>query len=462
MTVRFGGTTALSNVSVDFEPGEVHALLGENGAGKSTLANVLDGRIVPDSGEVAVSGSVGHVHQHFAIPPGLTAAECLAVEDTGLHRLGPRALAARFRRVEEETGIALGDPDAEAARLPVGARQRLELARALFRRPDLLLLDEPTAVLAPAEIGAFTASVRAAARRGTAVVFITHKLPEVFAVADRITLLRRGERVFTKAVGETAVDEIAALFLAGTEPAPRTPRAPGAPVLVVDGVSTPPSPEATALDGLSIVVRERQIAAVVGVDGNGQDELAEIVAGLRSPSGGSVSLSGARVDGGRFRRSGASLVPGDRQREGLILDFSIADNLRLAEPIPDADPEEAERRIAEARVAAPSARTPARALSGGNQQKLILARELSRDPRFLLAVSPTRGLDLAASRSTLAALAAVADRGGAVLLVTADLDDARTVGDAIHVLYRGRLSAALPPDTPLDRIGRAMIGVAGC
>jgi simple sugar transport system ATP-binding protein len=460
VTVRFGETTALADVSVAFAPGEVHALLGENGAGKSTLANVLDGRIVPDSGEVDVAGTVGHVHQHFAIPPGLTAAECLAVEDAGLRALSPRRLGERFRRVEEETGIALGNPGAEAASLPVGARQRLELARALSRRPDLLLLDEPTAVLAPTEIDAFAGTVRAAARRGAAVVFITHKLPEVFAVADRITLLRRGERIFTRPAGEVSPEEIAARFLEEGETAPRrTARTPGAPVLALERVSTPASPGSTALDGLSLAVREREIVAVVGVDGNGQGELAEVVAGLRSPASGTVRLSGGRVDRGGFRRSGASVVPADRQREGLILDFSIADNLRLAEPISDADPAAAERRMAEARIAAPSAKAPAASLSGGNRQKVVLARELARAPRFLLAVSPTRGLDLAASRATLAALSAAADRGGAVLLVTSDLDDARSVADSLRVLYRGRLSEPLPADAPAERIGRAMTGI---
>ncbi|HET9794939.1 MAG TPA: ATP-binding cassette domain-containing protein [Thermoanaerobaculia bacterium] len=457
--MRFGATTALSEVSIDFRPGEIHAVLGENGAGKSTLANVLDGRIVPDSGEVSVPGTVGHVHQHFAIPPGLTAAECLAVEDSGFRPLAPRPLARRFRRIEEETGIALGNPGAEAARLPVGARQRLELARALFRRPDLLLLDEPTAVLAPAEIAAFAESVRGAARRGAAVVFITHKLPEAFAISDRITLLRRGRCVFTKARESTSPEEIARLFLEGAEPSPRTRREPGPPVLVVEGVSTTSSAGATALDDLSLVVREGEIAAVVGVDGNGQDELAEVVAGLRDPASGSVRVGGEAVGRGGFRRSGASVVPGDRQREGLILDFSIADNLRLAEPIPDADEDAAERAVAATHIVASSSRQRARALSGGNQQKTILARELGREPAFLLAVSPTRGLDLAASRATLAALSAAAARGGSVLLVTSDLDDARSVADTIRVLYRGRLSAALPADTPLESIGRAMIGL---
>jgi simple sugar transport system ATP-binding protein len=230
-------------------------------------------------------------------------------------------------------------------------------------------------------------------------------------------------------------------------------------VLVVDRVTTETPSGAPALDAFSLVVREGEIAAVVGVDGNGQDELAGIVTGLRTPASGSVRIAGAEVGGRKFRREGFSAVPGDRQREGLILDFSVADNLRLAEPIPDADEGSAARTIAENRIVADSPREPVRALSGGNQQKVILARELGRAPRFLLAVSPTRGLDLAASRATLSALSATAARGGSVLLVTSDVDDARAVADTIHVLYRGRLSPALPADAPLETIGAAMAGL---
>ncbi|HET7453812.1 MAG TPA: ATP-binding cassette domain-containing protein [Thermoanaerobaculia bacterium] len=314
-------------------------------------------------------------------------------------------------------------------------------------------------MLAPAEIGAFHEAARGAAARGAAVVFITHKLPEVFAAADRITLLRRGKRIFTKAARETSAEEIAAIFLEGAEAPPRTPKEPGAPVLVVEAASTAPSDGGSALDGVSLVVREREVAAVVGVDGNGQDELVQIVTGLRRPVSGTVRLSGEPVGRGGFRRNGGGVVPADRQREGLILDFSIADNLRLAEPIPAADPARAAAAIAERRIVARSPREAARTLSGGNQQKVVLARELGRDPRFLLAVSPTRGLDLAASHATLAAISDAASRGGAVLLVTSDLDDARAVADSIRVLYRGRLSSALPADAPLERIGRAMAGV---
>jgi simple sugar transport system ATP-binding protein len=390
----------------------------------------------------------------------LTSAECLAVENRRFRALTRRALAARFHAVEEQTGILLGSPEAEAARLPVGARQRLEFARALSRRPDLLLLDEPTAALAPAEIDAFSAAVRRAAAGGMAIVFITHKLPEVFAVADRVSLLRRGRLVFSKAARETSSDEVAAAFLEGAPPAAHTAREPGKPILVVRGMSTTADAYSPALDRISIDVREREIAAIVGVDGNGQGHIAEVVAGLRAPLAGEVSLSGAGVAGGRFRRSGASVVPGDRQREGLILDFSVADNLRLAEPIPAPDPGLAQQRVDQFRIRTASIHQRARSLSGGNQQKVVLARELSRDPRFLLAISPTRGLDLASSRATLAGLNQVADRGGAVLLVTSDLDEARAAADVLYVLYRGRLSPAFTPDAALERLGRAMAGLA--
>jgi ABC-type uncharacterized transport system ATPase subunit len=434
-------------------------VLGENGAGKSTLANVLDGRIRPESGSVAIEGRVGHVHQHFAIPPGLTSAECLAVGDAGLRPLSRGSLARRLRAVEESTGIALGDPHAEAASLPIGARQRLELARALAGRPDLLLLDEPTAVLAPAEIDAFALAVRRTAASGAAVVFITHKLPEVFAVADRVSLLRRGRVVFTRTAGETSAGEIAALFLEGAAMPDRAPRRRGEPVLVIEALRGG-APGRAPLSGITLSVCEREVAAIVGVDGNGQDELVEIVAGLRAPASGTVSLSGGPVAGGAFRRSGASIVPGDRQREGLILDFSVAENLRLAEPIPDLDEALARREIAEHGILASSIHAPARSLSGGNQQKVVLSRELARAPRFLLAISPTRGLDLAASHATLAALGRSAETGGAVLLVTSDLDEARAVADVLYVLYRGTLTGPFPPESDLGLIGRAMAGLA--
>ena len=459
--MRFGETAALTDVTLDFAPGEVHALLGENGAGKSTLANVLDGRVPPSAGVVRVEGRVGHVHQHFAIPPGISAAECLAVERAGFRSLTARALARRFREVEAETGIALGDPEAEAAALPIGARQRLEFARALSGRPDLLLLDEPTAVLAPSEVDAFAGAVRRAARGGAAVVFITHKLPEVFAVADRISLLRRGRLVFSRPAGETAPEEIASLFLEGAPAPPRRAAASlGSDVLVADGLSSGAAEGQTPLDRISFRVREGEIVAVVGVDGNGQEAIVEIVAGLEPPAAGSVALDGRPIGPGVFRGSGASIVPGDRQREGLILDFSVAENLRLAEPVPAVDPERSRRLVAEFGIRTPSIGTPARVLSGGNQQKVVLARELGRRPRFLLAISPTRGLDLAASRATLGALARVADAGGAVLLVTSDLDEARAVASSVRVLYRGGLSEAFAPDAPAERIGRAMAGVA--
>jgi simple sugar transport system ATP-binding protein len=447
-------------VSLEFLPGEIHALLGENGAGKSTLANVLDGRIRPVSGTVELPGRVGHVHQHFAIPPGLTASECLAIEGGRLRAISRRRLALRMRAIEESSGIALGDPEAEAAELPIGARQRLELARALAGRPELLLLDEPTAVLAPSEIESFTRAIRKSAAAGTAVVFITHKLPEVFAVADRVSLLRRGRLLFTRPARETSAGEIAALFLEGVTPPERPARRPGAPVLVIAGLSGSPAAGRAPRPGITVTVSEREIVAIVGVDGNGQDRIVEAVAGLSRPATGTVTLSGRPVEGGAFRRSGASIVPGDRQREGLILDFSVAENLRLAEPIPSLDDAFARRLVAEHGILAPSIDTAARSLSGGNQQKVVLARELSRAPRFLMAISPTRGLDLAASRATLAALGRAADAGGAVLLVTSDLDEARAVADVLHVLYRGELAGPFPPDTGLDRIGRAMAGLA--
>ncbi len=450
-------------MTLELAPGEIHALLGENGAGKTTLANVLAGRRAPDTGARLAGGRIGFVHQHFAIPPGLTSAECLCLEEARLRWLSRRELHRRFREIASSSGLDLGDPDAPAAELSVGERQRLELARAAWRQPDLLILDEPTAVLAPPEIDAFADYVRGIARRGAAVLFITHKLPEVFLLASRVTLLRRGRLVWTRPRKECFPEEVAAEFLEGAAPGPSPVRASppeGEAVLVLRDLSARGDRGELALAGLSLEVRAGEIVAIVGVDGNGQSELAECLAGVRCPAGGDLLLGGRRLGEVSFRSTGSSVVPEDRQREGLIPEFSVEENLRLAEPIRDIPPLEAEGLIRRFAIAAPDRRTPVSRLSGGNRQKVVLARELSRSPSFLLAVSPTRGLDLPSTRMTRSALRDAAGRGAAILLVTPDLEEAREVAGRVHVLYRGRLSPAFLPGAPPAAIGRAMAGIA--
>jgi ABC-type uncharacterized transport system ATPase subunit len=461
VTVSYGGLRALSDVSLAVAPGQIHALLGENGAGKSTLGNVLAGRLAPDAGEVEIPRPVGHVHQHFAIPPGLSSAECLQIGRRGARYLGRRALDRHFRDAAALSGLDLGDPGAEAASLSVGARQRLEFAREVARHPRLLVLDEPTAVLAPAEVERFCAAVREVARKGTAVLFITHKLPEVFRLADRVSLLRRGSLVFERTVGETTPEEVAAEFLRGEAPPRKASPRPqaAAAVIEIDLLTVRGRRGETAVSRLSLAVARGEIAAVVGVDGNGQAELTRAVLGLDRPESGSIRVQGSRIGAAGFRRLGGAVVPGDRQREGLVLDFTVEENLRLAEPIRRVGDAEARRWMGLYDIRAASPRQKARELSGGNQQKVVLARELSRDPAILLAVSPTRGLDLAASASTLSALREAAARGAAVLLVSSDLDEARAAAHSLYVIYRGRLSERFEPDAPDEILGRRMTGL---
>lgn len=462
--MNFGAVRALTKVSLEFIPGEIHALLGENGAGKTTLANVLARTITPTSGGVLTDGTVGYVHQHFAIPPGLSSAEVLSLEDPTFRFLSHQKMERHFHRVEEKSGLSLGNPWSEASSLPVGTRQRLEFARAAAKRPDLLLLDEPTAVLAPPEVAAFADSVRRIARAGTVVVFITHKLPEVFALAQRLTLLRRGELVFTRSTAEVSPGDVAAQFLQESEaeevPAPRAGAGAGKPLLEIEELTLRGTRGEVAISRLSLMVCPGEIVAVAGVDGNGQEELARAVAGLDEAVAGTVKLFNSPVARGVLRRAGASIVPADRQREGVILDFTVLENLRLAEPVPLLSERTAEERMRQFDVRAPSVRSRARSLSGGNQQKLILARELSRKPLFLLAVSPTRGLDLGATRATLTSLRAAADNGAAVLLITSDLDEARALAGRIYILYRGNLSRQFSPQTPAALLGETMAGIA--
>lgn len=415
---------------------------------------MLGGILVPDSGRVRVAGRVGHVHQHFALPPGLTSAECLALEESGLRLATPARLGARFREIEARVGLDLGRPEAEAARLPVGARQRLEFARARARDPDLLILDEPTAVLAPPEVDRFMGSVRETAANGAAVVFITHKLAEVFGFCDRVSVLRRGRLVSSRLASDATPASLAAEFFEGDAPPRSSPRRPGSDVLRLDGFRGLDSDSEAPL-----VVREGEIVALAGVDGNGQEEATRAVMGREGAASFSATLFGRPVSAREFRRQKTSVIPDDRRREGLILDFTVEENLRLAEPIPAREPGRSRSLIERFGIDPPAPGAPARSLSGGNQQKVVLARELSRKPRFLLAVSPTRGLDLASTRMTRGAIRDAAGSGAAVLLVTSDLDEARELADTMFVLYRGRLAGPFPPDEPSDAVGRAMAGL---
>jgi simple sugar transport system ATP-binding protein len=480
-------------------PGEIHALLGENGAGKSTLMNVLYGLLGPDEGEIVVDGTprrfrsprdairagIGMVHQHFMLIPVFTVAENVMLGDERVHRFGglgwlDRRRAARdVRAVSERYGLAVS-PDALVEDLPVGIQQRVEIIKALVRDVDLLILDEPTAVLTPQEIEDLLAVMRQLAEAGKSIVFITHKLKEVKAIADRITVIRRG-RVVGSAEPSASEDELAALMVgrAVNLTVAKEPATPADPVLEVEGLVVVDDRGHRVVDGVDLAVRAGEILGVAGVEGNGQGELVEAVMALRPAVGGAVRLSGRPVlDAARHHtsttrdvlRSGVGYVPADRGHDGLVPDFTVAENLALdtydRPPFgsglalwPAAIRSAGRDRIDEFDVRTSSEQTPVGTLSGGNQQKVIVARELSRPLKLLIAAQPTRGVDVGSTEFIHGRIVAERDRGAAVLLVSSELDEVLALADRIAVMYRGTIIAVVPPDTPREKIGLLMAGV---
>ncbi len=473
ITKRFPGVLANEDVSIDVAPGEVLALLGENGAGKSTLMNVAYGLLDADSGEIVVGGEVvniraprdaialrvGMVHQHFMLVEPLTVTENIVL---GQEPAGPGGVidrsAARERVVElsERYGLKV-EPDARVMDLSVGMQQRVEILKALFRDARILILDEPTAVLTPQEVTELFEIVRELVREGLAVVIITHKLDEVMAFADRIVVMRAG-----RVVGETAPsrcsEEGLARMMVGRDVVLRVEKAPSTPgevVLKVDDLSALDDRKLEALRGVSLEVHEGEIVGIAGVDGNGQSELIESIVGLRRPSAGTVSLRGKDIthdDPAKTIKAGVSHVPADRHRRGLVLDFDLIENVMLG----DQHTREFSRygvldrkamdRVAKERIAAYDVRTPspnvaAANLSGGNQQKLVLARELGRNPDLLIAAQPTRGLDVGAIEFVHRRILAERDQGKAVLLVSMELEEVMSLSDRILVMYEGRVVA---------------------
>jgi simple sugar transport system ATP-binding protein len=470
---QFGSCVAVRRASLDVPRGKILAVCGENGAGKSTLLKIGAGVLRPDSGQVLVDGralvphtareaierGVGMVQQHFALVGALTALEnvVLGVEPVGgAGVLDLAAARARMAKVLAELGTDLR-LDERVDRLGVGDRQRLEIARILYRDAKVLILDEPTAVLTPGEADALYAMLRRLADAGRSVVVVTHKLDEVRAHADEVVVLRRGETVLAKALeGDRAaiVREIAAAVMGGEPPpeAERKKRELGDVALELDDVRVE-----RGLAGLSLRVRRSEIVGVAGVEGNGQTELAEVLGGLRAP------------DAGTVRGGPVEVVHQDRQRHGLVLDAPVRENLLLGElgrfsrhgwldtRAMDA---EASRRFERAKVKG-ALDDAARELSGGNQQKVVLARALGRKSEVLVLLHPTRGVDLGAARGISDAIVAAADEGAAVLLVSADLHELRSLCDRILVLARGKIVAELPPTASDVEIGRAMLSAGG-
>jgi ABC-type uncharacterized transport system ATPase subunit len=486
---EFPGVRANDGVDFDLRPGEVHALLGENGAGKTTLMNVLTGLLRPDAGTIAVAGEtvelrspkdgidcgIGMVHQHFRLVDRFTAAENVTL---GWHSpkalIRPRLLERDISRLADEYGMRV-DPSRPVWQLSVGEQQRVEILKNLYRGANVLILDEPTAVLTPQEAVQLFQSLREMAREGRGIVFISHKLEEVMAVADRVTVLRRGRNVATLAKERTSEAELARLMIGGDLPRPAAPaaREPGTPVLRLEGVETQDERGHPELRGIELEVHEGEIVGVAGVAGNGQRALAEVIVGLRPVRAGRVVLDGADISRWSVRRridAGVGYCPEDRLRFGVAATLSIQDNL-VSKRFAHAQlggrfrlDSRASRRYAEELAARFDVRgadldAPVASLSGGNLQKVVLAREISADPRLLVAAQPTRGLDLGAAESTRRLLIAQRDAGRAVLVISEDLDELVRISDRIAVVYEGRITGTFPAHrADEEQIGLLMAG----
>ncbi len=491
ITKRFPGV--LANDCVDFEAavGEVHALLGENGAGKSTLSNILTGLYREDEGELelygepvafgsprdAIDAGVGMVHQHFRLVESFTVAENVVLGEAGGEagfRLRPRALEQRVEELGERYGVAV-DPRARIWQLSVGEQQRVEILKALYREAKILILDEPTAVLTPQESESLFATLRSMAAEGRTVIFISHKLHEVAAVADRVTVLRAGKSVATVPAAGSTPRSLASLMVGREVEGPRREeRAPGGGevVLTLDGLSAPGDRGGDAVRGVSLELHAGEVLAVAGVAGNGQRELAEAITGTRPLSAGSISVAGRRLRAGDPRaaiRAGIAHVPEDRLHTAVAPSLSIASNVALKSYGGEGSlgpflrlrrfRERARDLIGRYDVKAPGPETPARLLSGGNLQKVVLGREFAGDPKVLVAASPTRGLDVGAIETVHRYLRDAAAAGVGVLLLSEDLDEVLALADRIAVVYEGAIAGELDAaSATVEEIGLLMAG----
>ncbi len=490
ITKRFPGIVANDRIDLDLRRGEVHALLGENGAGKSTLMNVVYGLYRPDEGEILIKGEpvtmhspldaiehgIGMVHQHFMLIPVMTVAENIVLGSepnaAGVF-LDHRAADRRVHELAASFNFAI-DPDARIQNISVGQQQRVEILKALYRRADILILDEPTAVLTPQEATDLFQILRSLTREGMSVIFISHKLNEVLDIADRISVLRRGKLIDT-VPREGATEQGLAQMMVGREvvlQVEKPPAHPGATLLEVEDLEVEDDRGLPAVRGASFTVRAGEIVGIAGVDGNGQTELVEALTGLRRTKAGRVSLGGVEVTKSRARdrlETGLGHIPEDRLRRGIILDFSLAENLALHdyrhEPNAHFGWLQPSRMIAAARgliaefdVRGGNPGTKASALSGGNQQKLVVAREVSRDPHLLIAAQPTRGLDVGAIAFLHSRLVAERDEGRGIMLVSLELDEILSLSDRILVMYEGRIVGEFGPNVDAETLGVAMIG----
>ena len=487
ITKRFGALIANDSVDLDIVPGEIHCLLGENGAGKSTLMNVLYGLLVPDSGEILIDGApqhfanpkqamaagIGMVHQHFMLVEVFSVAENMMLGREGGRLLDREAARRRVRELAERYRMPV-DPDAVVEDLPVGVQQRVEILKALANDARYLVFDEPTAVLTPQEIDELMAVMKVLRDEGKAIVFITHKLREVRAIADRITVMRRG-RIVGHAEPGTSEADLAELMVGRAVDllVDKEPPRPGPVRLEVRDLRVANVAGGVVVDGVSFDVHGGEVLCVAGVQGNGQSELADALLGNVPPMGGTIRLDGRDVTSARpgaTIAAGMGFVPEDREDDGFIGSFSVAENLVLnrfrsapfsrgiALDLP-AIADNAERLRQEFDIRTQSVADPITSLSGGNKQKVVLARELSRDLSLLVASQPTRGVDVGAIEFLHRRIVEERDKGTAVLLVSTELDEVEALADRVLVMYRGRIVGMVGPDTPRDVMGLMMAGV---
>ncbi|MGB3013587.1 MAG: ABC transporter ATP-binding protein [Candidatus Nanopelagicales bacterium] len=490
ITKKFGNFAANEDISLTVDPGEIIALLGENGAGKSTLMNVVYGLLQPTSGEIyvnderaqfdgpgeAIAAGIGMVHQHFMLIPPFTVAEnvMLGNEHTKGIFLDLETARTEVRRVSEAYNLHV-DPDALVEDLPVGVQQRVEIIKALVRDAGVLILDEPTAVLTPQETDELLAIMRDLRAKGTSIVFITHKLREVRAAADRIVVIRRG-RVVGEATPDATQSELAGMMV-GREVSltvEKPPADPGEPVLTVKELSAADLEGRPILRDLNFDVRAGEILGIAGVQGNGQTELAEVLTGLfEGEVTGSIALDGRELTGLTPRKildTGLGYVPEDREHDGLIGSFTVTENLVLDQVVnppyssgmvlrSNVIDQKAAELIEEFDVRTQAANAPVSSLSGGNKQKVVMAREMSRELRVLVASQPTRGVDVGSIEFMHKRIVAEREQGAAVLIISSELDEIYALSDRIAVMYRGAIIGMVGPDTSRDDMGLLMAGV---
>ncbi|ASY64883.1 putative nucleoside ABC transporter, ATP-binding component [Sinorhizobium sojae CCBAU 05684] len=491
----FGPVHANRNITLTVRKGTIHGIIGENGAGKSTLMSILYGFYQADAGEILVDGKpvairdpnaaiavgIGMVHQHFMLVDNFTVLEnvILGAEDNQILNKGIAKARSELKRLEQEYALEV-NPDALIEDLPVGLQQRVEILKALYRKADILILDEPTGVLTPAEADHLFRILGQLKAQGKTIILITHKLREIMAITDEVSVMRRGEMVATRTTGETSVEELAELMV-GRRVLLRVEKGeskPGDVKLKVQGLTVKDSRGVTMVDNVSFEVHAGEIVGIAGVAGNGQSELLEAIAGIRKATSGTVHLNGRPVDvtghadPAALRDRGLAHVPEDRHHVGLVLKFEESENAilgyhhdpRYSNGIllnVDAIRKDAEEKIGKYDIRPPNARLKTANFSGGNQQKIVLAREMERDPDVLIIGQPTRGVDVGAIEFIHKRIIEMRDQGKAVLLVSVELDEIRSLSDRILVMFAGRVVGERTPEATEGELGLLMAGVEG-